>query len=92
MEEAGNDTFGGRMIDGRVVKASNEKTRVVTIELRSPHRLYGKGMIRSSKAVAHDENNESGVGDIVRLRECRPMSKTKRWRLVEILEKAAVDG
>jgi len=86
------NTFGGRVIEGRVVKAGSEKTRVVVIELRSPHRLYGKGMKRTSKAVAHDESNESGVGDIVRLRECRPMSKTKRWRLVQVLAKAAVDG
>ena len=86
------DTFGGRIIEGRVVKANNEKTRVVVIDLRSPHTLYGKGMIRSTKAVAHDERNESGVGDIVRLRECRPMSKTKRWRLVEVIEKAAVEA
>jgi small subunit ribosomal protein S17 len=86
------DKFGGRIIEGRVVKANNEKTRIIAIELRSSHRLYGKRLIRSSKAVAHDERNESGVGDIVRLRECRPMSKTKCWRLVQILEKAAVVG
>lgn len=86
------DSFGGRVIDGRVVKANSEKTRVVVIELRSSHRLYGKGMTRTTKAVAHDESNESGVGDVVRLRECRPISKTKCWRLVEVLEKAAVHG
>jgi small subunit ribosomal protein S17 len=86
------DTFGGRVIEGRVIKAGNEKTRVVVVELRSPHRLYGKGMKRTSKAVAHDESNESGVGDIVRLRECRPMSKTKRWRLVHVVAKAPVEG
>jgi len=86
------DAFGGRVIEGRVVKASNEKTRVVVIESRSSHRMYGKGLTRLSKAVAHDEQNESGVGDIVRLRECRLMSKTKCWRLVQILEKAAVVG
>ena len=86
------DTYGGRMIEGRVVKASNEKTRVVLIEMRSPHNLYGKGLNRSSKAVTHDEQSESGVGDLVRIRECRPMSKTKRWRLVQVLEKAAVEA
>ena len=86
------DTFGGRVIEGRVVKANNEKTRSVASELRSSHRLYGKRLTRSTKAVAHDERNESGVGDIVRLRECRPMSKTQCWRLVQILEKAAVVG
>lgn len=92
MAEAEAQTFGGRVIEGRVVKASNEKTRVVLVEQRSPHRLYGKGMNRSSKAVAHDEGNQSGVGDIVRLRECRPMSKTKRWRLVQVVEKAVDAG
>jgi small subunit ribosomal protein S17 len=86
------EEFGGRVIEGKVVKASNEKTRVVVVELRSSHRLYGKGMIRTTKAVAHDEQNESGVGDVVRLRECRPISKTKCWRLVQVLEKAAVHG
>lgn len=90
MADAQN-TFGGRLIEGRVVKASNPKTRVVVIEMRMPHSLYGKGIIRSTKAVAHDEDNESGLGDLVQLRECRPLSRTKRWRLVQVLEKAAVD-
>lgn len=84
--------FGGRVIEGRVLKAGNEKTRIVVIEARSSHRLYGKGVIRTTKAVAHDEQNESGVGDVVRLRECRPISKTKCWRLVQVLEKATVHG
>lgn len=77
-----------RIIEGRVVRASNEKTRVVSVEVRSSHRLYGKAITRTSRAVAHDERNESGVGDLVRIRECRPLSKTKRWRLVAVLEKA----
>ena len=81
-------SFGGRLAEGRVVKANTEKTRVVAIEIRSSHRLYGKGISRTTKAVTHDERNESGVGDMVRIRECRPMSKTKRWRLVEVLERA----
>ena len=85
---AERSTYGGRLAEGRVLKANTEKTRVVAIEIRSSHRLYGKGISRTTKAVTHDEGNESGVGDIVRIRECRPMSKTKRWRLVEILEKA----
>ena len=88
----GQTAFGGRLMEGRVVKASNEKTRVVAVEIRSSHRLYGKGISRTTKAVTHDERNESYVGDVVRIRECRPLSKTKRWRLVEVLEKAAVDG
>lgn len=86
------DGFGGRVIEGCVIKAGNEKTRVVVVDLRKSHRLYGKGMTRTSKAVAHDEQNESNVGDVVRLRECRPMSKTKCWRLVQVLEKTVVHG
>jgi small subunit ribosomal protein S17 len=86
--EEGKRTFGGRLAEGRVVKANTEKTRVVAIEIRSSHRLYGKGISRTTRAVTHDERNESGVGDMVRIRECRPLSKTKRWRLVEILQKA----
>ena len=79
--------FGGRTIEGRIVGAHCDKTRVVAIEQTSAHRLYGRGMRRTNKFVAHDEGNQSSVGDLVRLRECRPISRTKRWRLIEILEK-----
>ena len=79
---------GGRLVEGRVVKAGGEKTRVVVAEHRAPHGLYGRGLKRHTKFVAHDEANESQVGDLVRLRESRPLSRTKRWRLVEILAKA----
>ena len=78
---------GRRVVDGRVIKANNEKTRVIAIEQLIPHRLYGRFMKRIVKFVAHDERNISAVGDVVRIQECRPMSKTKRWRLLEILEK-----
>ena len=64
-----------------MVKANNEKTRVVVIELRSPHRLYGKGLTRSSTAVAHDEQNEYTLGDVVRIEETKPISKTKTWQV-----------
>ena len=83
--------FGGRMVEGRIVGASGDKTRVVAIEQRTAHRLYGRGTRRMNKFVAHDEGNQSNVGDLVRLRECRPISRTKRWRLVEILEKVELD-
>ena len=76
-----------RTAEGHVLKAKNEKTRVVVIEKRIPHPLYGRVIRRTAKFVAHDENNTSKVGDLVRIEECRPMSKTKRWRLVEIMEK-----
>jgi small subunit ribosomal protein S17 len=78
---------GRRLAEGRVLKANNVKTRVVAIEQRVPHPLYGRIIRRTAKFVAHDEREESQVGDLVRIEECRPISKTKRWRLVEILER-----
>ena len=78
---------GGRTAEGKIIRASNDKTRVVQIDQRSAHRLYGRRIKRVAKFVAHDENNQSNVGDIVRIREARPMSRTKRWRLVEVVAK-----
>ena len=88
---AAEQTREGRMVEGRIVNATNDKTRVVAIEVRTAHRLYGRAIKRVSKLVAHDHKNSSGLGDLVRIRECRPMSRTKRWRLVEILEKRVDD-
>lgn len=73
---------------GIVVSAAADKTCVVRVEERKPHPLYGKMMTRSTKFHAHDENNECGVGDTVQIMETRPLSKLKRWRLVQIVEKA----
>ncbi|HHJ99399.1 MAG TPA: 30S ribosomal protein S17 [Actinobacteria bacterium] len=73
---------------GVVVSAAGEKTCVVQVQDRKRHPLYGKMITRSAKFHAHDENNECGVGDVVRIMETRPISKMKRWRLVEIVEKA----
>jgi small subunit ribosomal protein S17 len=73
---------------GVVVSDGMEKTVVVQVESRKPHRLYEKMVRRTSKLHAHDEANEAKVGDVVRLMETRPLSKTKRWRIVEIVEKA----
>ncbi len=78
---------GRRQVEGRVLKANNIKTRIVAIEQRIPHPLYGRIIRRTAKFVAHDEREESQVGDLVRIEECRPMSKTKRWRLVDVLER-----
>ena len=78
---------GRRQAEGRVLKANNVQTRVIAIEQRVPHPLYGRVIRRTAKFVAHDEKEESQVGDLVRIEECRPMSKTKRWLLVEILER-----
>ena len=73
---------------GIVVSAAGEKNIVVKVTDRKPHPIYGKMITSSKKFHAHDENNEAGVGDVVRIMETRPLSKTKRWRLVNIIEKA----
>ena len=74
--------------EGVVVSDKMDKTVVVSVEDRVKHALYGKVMRRTSKLKAHDEQNSCGVGDRVLILETRPLSATKRWRLVEILEKA----
>jgi small subunit ribosomal protein S17 len=74
--------------DGYVISDKMDKTIVVAIEDRVKHRLYGKIVRQTSRLKAHDEQNTAAVGDRVRVMETRPLSATKRWRLVEILEKA----
>jgi small subunit ribosomal protein S17 len=74
--------------EGYVVSDKMNKTVVVSVEDRVKHPLYGKVMRRTSKLKAHDEQNACGIGDRVLLMETRPLSATKRWRVVEILEKA----
>ena len=76
-----------RTLQGRVVSDKMEKSIVVAIERFVKHPIYGKFVNKTKKYHAHDENNECSVGDTVRLMETRPLSKTKRWRLVEIIEK-----
>ena len=73
---------------GVVVSDKMDKTIVVEIRTRVKHPLYGKIMNRTKKFKVHDEKNECGIGDTVRVMETRPLSKDKRWRLVEIIEKA----
>ena len=73
---------------GYVVSDKMQKTIVVEVEDRVKHPLYGKVIRTSSKVKAHDENNSAGIGDLVTITETRPLSATKRWRLVEINEKA----
>ena len=73
---------------GYVVSDKMQKTIVVELEDRKQHALYGKIMRTNSKVKAHDENEEDGVGDRVRIEECRPLSKDKHYRLLEIVEKA----
>ncbi len=73
---------------GEVVSNKMDKTIVVAIKENEKHKLYGKVMKRTYKLKAHDENNVCGIGDRVKVMETRPLSKDKRWRLVEIVEKA----
>ncbi|GGU19312.1 30S ribosomal protein S17 [Nocardioides sp. NPDC127514] len=74
--------------EGLVVSDKMDKTIVVEVEDRVKHPLYGKVMRRSSKLKAHDEQNTAGIGDRVLVMETRPLSATKRWRLVEVVERA----
>ncbi|MBP7072810.1 MAG: 30S ribosomal protein S17 [Clostridia bacterium] len=73
---------------GKVISDKMDKTIVVGIETLVRHPLYGKSIKRTTKFKAHDENNECKIGDKVKIMETRPLSKDKRWRLVEIIEKA----
>ena len=73
---------------GKVTSNKMDKSIVVSIERRIKHPLYGKFLKKTKKYVAHDENNECNEGDVVQLMETRPLSKSKRWRLVQIVEKA----
>ena len=73
---------------GTVVSNKMEKTIVVAVERKEKHPLYGKFVKKTTKFVAHDEKNECGEGDTVRIMETRPLSKTKNWRVVEIVDKA----
>ena len=73
---------------GVVVSNKMDKTIIVAVERKEKHPLYGKFVKKTTKFVAQDEKNECGIGDTVRIMETRPLSKTKKWRLVEIVEKA----
>lgn len=75
---------------GKVVSDKMDKTIVVAVEDNVKHRLYNKTIRRTKKFKAHDENNEAKIGDTVRIAETRPLSKDKRWRLIEVIEKAVI--
>ena len=72
---------------GTVISEKMDKTIVVSTQWRQPHRLYKKNVRKWSRFMAHDENNESGKGDLVTIQECRPISKTKSWKLINVIEK-----
>ena len=92
MTEQTNEQTGERnarkVREGLVVSDKMDKTVVVSVEDRVKHKLYGKVRRQTARLKAHDENNECGIGDRVQIMETRPLSATKRWRLVKILEKA----
>jgi small subunit ribosomal protein S17 len=73
---------------GVVVSSKMDKSIVVAVKRKVKHPIYGKFVNKTTKLYAHDENNTCGVGDVVKIQETRPLSKLKRWRLVEIIEKA----
>jgi small subunit ribosomal protein S17 len=88
MEQLNIKRHNRRIKPGRVVSDKMDKTIVVVSETRVPHPVYGKIVRKSVKFKAHDEQNDAKTGDTVRIMECRPLSKDKRWRLVEIVERA----
>lgn len=77
-----------RTLQGYVVSDKMEKSIIVAIERTVKHPIYGKFVKRTTKRHVHDENNECSIGDVVEIRECRPLSKTKSWTLVRIVDKA----
>jgi small subunit ribosomal protein S17 len=82
-------TSSNRTLQGRVVSDKMDKSITVLVERRVKHPIYGKFVSRSSKVHAHDEANECGIGDVVVVEQCRPLSKSKTWRLVKVVEKAS---
>ena len=84
-----DQTPSNRMLQGRVVSNKMDKTITVVVERRVKHPIYGKFMRRSTKVHAHDENNECQIGDVVLVEQSRPISKSKSWRLVKLLERPA---
>ena len=85
-----SETANKRQLTGRVVSDKMNKTVTVLIERRTTHPLYGKVITRSGKYHAHDEANECKEGDLVTIEECRPLSRTKSWRVVKLVDKAKV--
>jgi small subunit ribosomal protein S17 len=88
VENTGAERTTRKEIIGTVTSSKMDKSIVVSVERRMKHKKYHKFVKKTFKFYAHDEKNECGVNDVVRLMETRPLSKTKRWRLVEIIEKA----
>ena len=85
-----SETANKRQLTGRVVSDKMSKTVTVLIERRTTHPLYGKVITRSGKYHAHDEANDCKEGDLVMIEECRPLSRTKSWRVVQVMDKAKI--
>jgi small subunit ribosomal protein S17 len=85
---ASAEAKGARTLTGRVVSDKMQKTIAVEISRLIKHPMYGKYVRRTTKLLAHDENGESHIGDLVTITPCRPLSRRKSWRLVEVVEKA----
>ncbi len=85
-------TSAGRTVVGQVVSNKMNKTIVVNVDRKVKHPLYGKYIKKSSRMYAHDDTNVCKIGDIVLIKQSRPLSKTKHWVLVEVIEKADKDG
>ena len=88
MADATNEQGSRKTRVGTVVSSKMDKTAVVAVERRVAHPVYGKQVVRTKKYYAQDEENAAREGDVVKIMETRPLSKTKRWRIVEIVEKA----
>ena len=88
VDESKVESKGARTLTGRVVSTKMQKTVAVEIERLIRHPTYGKFIRRTTKLLAHDENGESHIGDLVTIAPCRPLSRRKSWRLVQVLEKA----
>jgi small subunit ribosomal protein S17 len=78
-----------RTLQGRVVSDKMDKSVTVMVERRVKHPIYGKFVRKSTKVHAHDENNECQIGDVVVVEQCRPLSKTKKWRFIKLIERAS---
>jgi small subunit ribosomal protein S17 len=86
-----NETRNSRTLTGRVVSDKAKKTVTVLVERRVAHPMYGKIVTRSKKYHAHDEKDDCHEGDVVQIEECRPISKTKAWRVTKLLERARTE-
>lgn len=84
-----NEETSNRMLQGRVTSDKMDKTITVIVERKVKHPIYGKYIRRSTKVHAHDENNDCQIGDIVMVEQCRPLSKSKTWRFIKLIDRAS---